>query len=320
VAAFLDPSAQPPVPLLLVRKTAYTQQDALALGAVARRVGFVPLFLPEVWAEPPLDSVQAGTLTFSEIVERSESDISPTSDDRPFFYQFERGIPQSLAPLLWSLAAIVVAGTGLLAYAQRQVTPSRLRWAPLYFASLGVGFISIEIAVIQQTRSFLGHPTLAVTTVLAVLLVGGGLGSGLAGRWLTRTTPWPALGVVLLTLAWLVIWPRFSQGLLVAPLLPRVLAVVASLAPLALLMGMPFPLGLRAVGQAGERHVALGWAVNGVMSVVGSAGAVTLAILAGFSRVLLVGLAAYALAAVLARLSLGKEGSLDAQDQRSSPA
>ena len=320
VAAFLDPSAQPPVPLLLVRKTAYTQEDALALGAVARRVGFVPLFLPEVWAEPPLDSVQAGTLTFSEIVERSESDISPTSDDRPFFYQFERGIPRSLTPLLWALAGIVVAGAGLLAYAQRQVTPSGLRWAPLYFAALGVGFISIEIAVIQQTRSFLGHPTLAVTTVLAVLLVGGGLGSGLAGRWLTRTTPWPALGVVLLTLAWLVIWPRFSQGLLVAPLLPRVLAVVASLAPLALLMGMPFPLGLRAVGQAGERHVALGWAVNGVMSVVGSAGAVTLAILAGFSRVLLIGLAAYALAAVLARLSLGKEGSLDAQDQRSSPA
>jgi hypothetical protein len=320
VAAFLDPSAQPPVPLLLIRKTAYTQEDALALGAVAQRVGFVPLFLPEVWAEPPLDSVQAGTITFNAIVERSESDVSPTSDDRPFFYQFERGIPQSLAPLLWALAGIVVTGAGLLAYAQRQVTPSRLRWAPLYFATLGVGFISIETAIIQQTRSFLGHPTLAVTTVLAVLLIGGGLGSGLAGRWPARPATYPALGVALLALVWLTAWPLLSQGLLVAPLLPRMLVVVASLSPLAVLMGMPFPLGLRAVSHAGERHVALAWAVNGVMSVVGSAGAVTLAILAGFSRVLLLGLVAYALAALLARLSLGKEGSLDAQDKRTAPA
>jgi hypothetical protein len=54
--------------------------------------------------------------------------------------------------------------------------------------------------------------------------------------------------------------------------------------------------------------------------VVGSAGAVTLAILAGFSRVLLVGLLAYALAGLLARLSLEKEGSPDAQDQRTAPA
>ena len=69
------------------------------------------------------------------------------------------------------------------------------------------------------------------------------------------------------------------------------------------------------MGRAGERHAALGWAVNGGMSVVGSAGAVTLDILAGFSRVLLLGLVAYALAALLALLSLGKEGSLDAQDQ-----
>jgi hypothetical protein len=68
------------------------------------------------------------------------------------------------------------------------------------------------------------------------------------------------------------------------------------------------------VGRVGERHVALGWAINGVMSVVGSAGAVTLAILAGFSRVLLAGLVAYALATLLALFSLGKEGSLDAQD------
>jgi hypothetical protein len=304
VTVFLDPRPQPPIPLMLVGKIPYTHEDALALGAVARQAGFVPLFLPDVWAESPLDDVQSGKIQFTEIVEESESDISPTTDDRPFFYQFERGIPRRMRPLLWSLIGLVLVGVGWLAHAQRSVKQAWLRWTPAYFAALGVGYIAIEIAVIQQTRSFLGHPTLAVTTVLATLLIGGGIGSGLAGRWAdpdVRSIPvWPAVGVTLLVLMRIPIWPWLNQHLLSSAPLIRVLVVVVSLSPLALLMGMPFPLGLRAVGHASDRHVALGWAVNGVMTVVGSAGAVTLALVAGFSRVLLVGTMAYVLAAALA--------------------
>jgi hypothetical protein len=209
-----------------------------------------------------------------------------------------------MRPLLWSLIGLVLVGVGWLAHAQRSVKQAWLRWTPAYFAALGVGYIAIEIAVIQQTRSFLGHPTLAVTTVLATLLIGGGIGSGLAGRWAdpdVRSIPvWPAVGVTLLVLMRIPIWPWLNQHLLSSAPLIRVLVVVVSLSPLALLMGMPFPLGLRAVGHASDRHVALGWAVNGVMTVVGSAGAVTLALVAGFSRVLLVGTMAYVLAAALA--------------------
>lgn len=306
VAAFLDPRSQPPIPLLLVRKAPFTRDAALELGQVARRVGFAPLFLPEVLAQPPLDGVEAGTTTFTDIVQQSETNISPTTDERPFFYQFERGIPRNLTPLLWALAGLLAAGGGLLAHAQRRVKQPLLRWSPIYFAALGAGFIAIEIGVIQQTRLFLGHPTLAVTTVLAVLLIGGGAGSGLAGRVLARDInripAWPAAAVVLLTLAWLAIWPLLSQRFLAAGPFVRVLVVVISLLPLALCMGMPFPLGLRAVGRSGEKHVALAWAVNGVMTVAGSAGAVTLAIVAGYSRVLLAGVVAYVIATAIAWL------------------
>jgi hypothetical protein len=304
VIVFLDPRPQPPIPLMVVRKTPYSREDALALGAVARDVGFAPLFLPEVWAEPPLDDVQSGKIPFTAVVEDSETDISPTTDDSPFFYQFERGIPRRLRPLLWSLVAIVLVGSGLLVVAQQSVTQVWLRWSPVYFASLGVGFIAIETAIIQQTRLFLGHPTLAVTTVLATLLVGGGLGSGLAGRWSRpdggSIPVWPALGVTLLVLLWIPAWPWLNQRFLSADSRLRVLVVVTSLSPLALFMGMPFPLGLRAVGRASDRHVALGWAVNGVMSVVGSACAVTLAVIAGFSRVLLLGTLSYVVAGTVA--------------------
>lgn len=304
VAAFLDPRPESPVPLLLVRKSPYTREDVLSLGAVAREVGFVPLFLPGAWAEPPLDAVESGAATFDEIAAQSGVDVSPTTDDRPFFYQFERGIPRGLTSLLWSMAAVVLLGGGLL-YVRRGVTQMSLRLAPAYFAALGVGFIAVEIAIIQQTRLFLGHPTLAVTAVLTVLLIGGGAGSGLSGRWAkpgASIPAWPAAGVLLMLLLWVLAWPLLGGYFLAAVTPVRVLVTAAALLPLALLMGMPFPLGLRAVGRAGDRHVALGWAVNGVMTVVGSVGAVTLAIVSGFGSVLVLGGVAYALAAVLAHL------------------
>lgn len=304
VIALVDPRAQPPVPLLVVSNSPFTREDSLSLGAVARQVGFTPLYLPHVMAQPPLDAVAAGDRTFAGVIAQADADVSPTVDDRPFFYQFERGLPQSLERLLLGLAPVYLAGALLLLLGWRGATPGFVRRSPLYFAALGLGFMVVEVAVIQQTRLFLGHPTLAVTAVLATLLIGGGLGSAIAGRrWPARHRPpaLPALAVALLALVWLLLWPVLSDQFLAAGRAPRVGLVILSLLPLALCMGMPFPLGLRAAGLHGQRPVALAWAVNGLMTVAGSVLAVTIAMLAGFSRVLLLGLLAYTLAALLAR-------------------
>ena len=302
VIALLDPRASSPIPLLIVRNTPFTAEDSLALGAVARRAGFDPLYLPHVLARPPLDSVESGERTFDDIVAGAESDISPTTDDRPFFYQFERGIPTDLRPLLIGLVLLAVAGTALIIPLQRTATSSFERWSPLYFGALGLGFMALEVAFIQQTRLFLGHPTLTVTTVLATLLIVGGLGSGAAGRWLPpaeRPPAWPLVVVVGMAIVWTLLWPILSQNYLAAERPLRVALVIASLAPLALFMGMPFPLALRHVGRAGRRSVALAWAVNGVTTVAGSVLAISVAIVAGFSSVLVVGILAYAVAAAV---------------------
>lgn len=306
VIALLDPRADSPVPLLIVRNTPFTAEESLALGSVARRIGFVPLFLPQVLAQPPLDAVEAGDVPYSDIIAEAESDIAPTTDDRPFFYQFERGVPANLRPLLIGLAVLIVAGAALVLplqqRARRRAGASFWRWSPLYFAALGLGFMALEVGFIQQTRLFLGHPTLTVTTVLATLLVVGGLGSGAAGRWLrptARPPAWPVIAVALLAVAWTLLWPTLSQSFLAAGRSVRVAVVVASLAPLALFMGMPFPLGLRHVGHTDRQSVALAWAVNGVTTVAGSVLAIAVAIVAGFSRVLAAGILAYALAAAV---------------------
>ncbi len=302
IMALLDGNADPPIPLLIVSKSPFTRDDALSLGAVAQQVGFTPLFLPGVIAQPPLDSVADGTRPFAEVIASAENDLSPTTDDRPFFYQFERGIPQTLQPLLWGLVLILLMGAALVIIHQRHAAGSRWAFsAPLYFAGLGLGFIMVEIGVIQQTRLFLGHPTTAITLVLATLLISGGLGSGLAGRWmrgLNRFSLWPLLAVIVVLALWLLFWPLLQDQFVGAALSRRGLVVILTLLPLGLVLGMPFPQGLRAVAAWGQQQVALAWAVNGVMSVAGSVLAVTLAILSGFSTVLMAGGVAYGVAAL----------------------
>lgn len=77
-----------------------------------------------------------------------------------------------------------------------------------------------------------------------------------------------------------------------------------AIAPLAFLMGMPFPTGLRLVAEESGRLVSWAWAVNGGASVFGSAATVLLSMSFGFSRAFLAGTLAYAVAlACLLRLA-----------------
>jgi hypothetical protein len=297
VITLLDARTDPPIPLLMVRNTPYSREDALALGAVAREVGFTPLFLPEVVAQPPLDAVAAGTQSFAQVIEGADDDLTPVTDDRPFFYHFESSLPQTLQRLLWGLLVVVGLGVGgVLLFLQRFEISGLERLSPIYFAALGAGFMAVEIGLIQQTRLLLGHPGVTLAAVLGVLLLGGGAGSLLlAGR--SSALPRGALiGVIALILAWVGVWPSALEAALAWPSAARIGLTVVAILPLAFFMGAPFPAGLRWVGVRDGRLVALAWAVNGVMGVAGAAGALALAMLIGYRSVLLAGAALYVLA------------------------
>ena len=67
------------------------------------------------------------------------------------------------------------------------------------------------------------------------------------------------------------------------------------LAPLGITLGMAMPLGLSRLRRS-TRGVPWAWGINGIASVVASAGAITVAIIAGFPAATLVALAAYLVA------------------------
>jgi len=74
-------------------------------------------------------------------------------------------------------------------------------------------------------------------------------------------------------------------------------AAILLVAPLGFVMGMPFPSGLRRVGQGPFPAPPFYWGLNGVLSVVGSVVTVLLAVTWGFRLAALLGAACYLLAA-----------------------
>ncbi len=311
VMAFMDEGGADAVPLLLVGAQPFREDDSLALGAIARQVGFTPLFLPHVLAQPPLDAVASGESSLAETIADSDVDYSPPTDDRPYFFQFERGIPSSLQPLalLAALGALALAFLCIVRW--RRAGSAARAVSPIYVALLGLGFITLEIYAIQQTRLFLGHPTWAVALVLFTFLVGGGLGSGLSQyrfRELLSRAPQLAPALVLaLALLWGALWSLLSRELVTASLPLRWLAALVSLLPLALCLGIPFPQALAMLAEIDRREVAIAWSVNGAATVTGSIAAVILSITIGFGALLWLGAAAYALA-TLALIAMRRHG------------
>jgi hypothetical protein len=177
-----------------------------------------------------------------------------------------------------------------------------------YVACLGYGYLAIETVLIHALVLFVGHPTYAITVVVLAMLVSSGVGSLVAERLDTSKLRWVLATVVLLgAVQAFVVPPLLYSYALGWSLLGRCLAVGVLLLPLGFVMGMPFPMGMRALPDAARPLVPWAWAINGWMSVVASLGTVLVARMWGYTDGFLVALAAYGIAALLAG-SMSKVG------------
>ncbi|MBI5833110.1 MAG: hypothetical protein HZB16_12500 [Armatimonadetes bacterium] len=230
--------------------------------------------------------------------------LSPVTDNRPFYADMAPGLNPMLLPILWfSLGAGALALLLALAVTAWSVDGdlgARLRYAAppvLYFAGLGAAFLLVEVALIQKLVLVLGYPTLTLTVILFTLLLGAAVGGLLANRGTADEAMGrlrlliPVLMAVQLAAGWLA--PLLGQHVLSAPLAARVALVAACVLPMGLLMGQPFPTGLRLLGERRVEWVPMAWAVNGVLSVTGSVLAAAVASLAGYQAVLVVGAILY---------------------------
>ncbi|MCB9446195.1 MAG: hypothetical protein H6669_18355 [Ardenticatenaceae bacterium] len=310
IVVLLDPelvSAQDPLrsPLILIYREPITPEQGAALLADVQQTGFIPVFVPHVQERPPLSLLATGETTLDQLVtDFSRGDISATNDNAPFFYEFRQGLPDLLRQLGVGLAVLLLAGTGYLAWRQRTIRRGQFWQLATYFALLGMGFMLVELAVIQRLTLFLGHPTRVLSVALFAILLGSGLGSWAAGR-LAKIQPSrliiiSGLAVALLALVFALFVPALLDRFAGLSLAGRVATAVFLILPIAFVMGMPFPLGLQLARQkAGQSMIPLAWGINGVTAVAGSTAAVVLAMSWGFTAVLLAASVIYVLVALL---------------------
>jgi hypothetical protein len=246
----------------------------------------------------------------ADFMARYKYRLEPATDDRPHFFHFfkweslgewialrarggvtlmEWGYPVLLATLVQALLAGVALILLPLALAGARVTGGAGRGATFaYFALLGLAFMFMEIAFIQRFMLFLGHPLHAVAVVLAGFLIFAGLGSRLSGALpgdAGRIARFAAAAVALVGFAYLFLLPPLFQALAGLPDAARIAFGLALIAPLALAMGMPFPLGLRALSAAAPGLIPWAWGINASVSVAAAVLASLLAVHLGFTAV-----------------------------------
>jgi len=190
---------------MLVKKTPFTPDEQ---DRVARWAGRSPFFF--LSASPGTNArgsnlyqqfLQAGDYRRERLLAAGYPfDIEPVPDDRPFFFKFSRWthvfsdqpvVKASVPVLEYSLialtiligvAAVAVVALPLLFLEHRALrAPHAGRYA-VYFAGIGIGYMAVEMAFLQEFGLFLGHPNYAVSVVLAALLFSSGLGALAAER------------------------------------------------------------------------------------------------------------------------------------------
>jgi hypothetical protein len=163
----------------------------------------------------------------------------------------------------------------------------------LYFVALGLGFMLLEISLMQRLVLYLGYPTYALSVVLFSLLVFLGLGSFLSRRWVgkERQALLTAFGCLLGLVAFYRLGlPGVERATLGTPLAVRILITLIMLAPLGLVLGIFFPLGIRRAESIHPDLVPWAWGINGCASVL----AVIVAMGFGFGAVWLMAVITYA--------------------------
>jgi predicted membrane-bound spermidine synthase len=296
---------------MLVSPTAFSPADIKNLTEIARAEGYNPLWIPGVRQVEP----------FAHAISSAATDPGMPTDDRPFFFtpvkpsQTESSIGEpaqgkGLALLFFTFAQaailvlIVIVFPVLKTCRHKLGTLRQAATSGLFFASLGVAFMLIEVAQVQRLTILLGNPTYGLSVVLFALLLASGAGSFVVQMLIDRGQPPRKLLVIALvcaasfSLATAWIFGNVLGSLEAAQLGSRMAAAIPLVALPGFFMGWGFPLGMTIFTKDAPTGGAWFWAINGATSVLSSVLAAIISIIWGIETTLVVGAVCYLIALV----------------------
>lgn len=307
-------------PVLVVRNKKFEKNEsAQILSSALQQSWFLPgsSFFPQVQF-PRLNgmllSLESNKTSVQEFVDEMAArgyDISPVTDQSPFFYKMTNDLPRSLVNIFNLSAAAVILFAVLpflpIIYGKTKNTSKNdgtksdttlYFLFSIYFIMIGVGFMVLEVTMIQRFMLVLGNPVFAMSAIIFTMLVGAGLGSLASSRFrqdiLHRYLFLACSLIVALSVFYILSLSTIFNYINVSTISFRVIITVILLFPLGFAMGFPLPIAIRYIKIFRVSKI-IPWmlAINGASSVFGSALAIIISISYGYNQALIVAIICY---------------------------
>lgn len=242
------------------------------------------------------------------------------TDDRPYERRIDWGrldalpAPEQLASIAYSMDWIkaftlvffcLLAAASVAAFSLRARGGKRMpAWLAGWFLGTGLCYMQAQIGLMAKLELLLGRPLYSIAVVLAAFLLANGAGSAWVQRRTDAGRPPGLLGPCVAAAAavplTLLLVDALSIHALGLPTLLKVPVALASVAPLAFVLGMFYPLGVRMAVERGlGTLVPMTFGLATLSSVVGSTWAMVAVINLGFRLVVLQALLGYLLLAAI---------------------
>ncbi|MCP4699981.1 MAG: hypothetical protein GY862_24485 [Gammaproteobacteria bacterium] len=243
--------------------------------------------------------------------------ITPVGDDKPFFFRHSywwhlfSDIPtirnQSIPVMEYSLL-ILFALVGIISVlciylplrglAKKIERPKETWKYGTVLGAIGIGYLAVEISLMQRFGLFLGHPNYAISVVLASILFSTGLGSVFYQSILRKMKK---IRYVSYLLAFII----FAEYFLVLPdilllidisFILKTIVVFALIFPIGILLGVYMPATIDRLKIVSSSFVPWAWGINGVFSVLSPILCIGLSISFGIGAVLMSAIPIYIIA------------------------
>ncbi|MEM9803509.1 MAG: hypothetical protein AAGA20_24540, partial [Planctomycetota bacterium] len=293
---------------IVMKRQPFTDEEVARLDRFLSESGASALAHPR---RPVGGSVDAFVRTEdpAAMLANAPMDLRPVTDDRPYFFHFHRwndlgrarqdldaptvvtqGNPLFLlGQLVLAIVAALVILLPTLRFALRS-GPGGAAGAPsvfAYFGAVGAGYVVIQVALLQKLVLLVGHPQHSLTVTLFTMLLATGAGAYLsrnafgAGRPPRRLWLVP-IGVAVVVALLSTFGADLTRGAATLAAPARFALAGAIVAPVGLLLGIPFAHGIAAIEERRPALVPWAWAANASTTVVGSIVCVIVSINFGF--------------------------------------
>lgn len=302
---------------ILVSKSPFTDEQLALVERRCKELGYEVALTPKSAIDPNLALAAEGKT--NEIEKTVPYNLKPSTDDCPFFFQtlnptqvfnktiYAGGRTANNINSAVALLLVLVTVTFFTFYCfrlpiLRTKDKSQLKGSlPLfvYFFSIGIGFMLIELSQVQRFSITLGHPIYALAVVLFTLFLATGLGSVSFGKLCDLTKNrlhFLLASVLVVTAIFGLATPALVHALAPESTPVRIAASIASLFPVGFVLGLGFPAGMRLGFRHSQVLTPWLWGINGAASVLGSVLSVVISMFLGISVSYWCGFAFYAIA------------------------